>query len=309
MKITKKMACILGASAVAVVAIVVAIVMVVSQNKDTDKNTPDTLVVASSDEVLFPEKVVETETPEVEFIIDGTAVPDMTEAPTEEPTEAPTEAPTPEATREVEITEAPAEETEVPTKEPVKETAEPTKAPEITAAPTKAPIVTEAPTEAPKVTTAPTPTPAKDIWTPTVVPTVPPTAAPTTAPAPTEVPVVACSHEWIESWFSYPTCTVDGGYTPKCTKCGEFGEWVDVPETGHDYEATLSFEGNCRAQAVYKNVCKTCGWEGSNTYGDSLHPDDHEWIETSGEVWNEENCRWETVIGFYCGRCNKTKEQ
>lgn len=316
----KRIALIIGGCVLVVLLAAGAIVLGVKMKTDSEK--VDNSLVASSevmesseskdnDAVLFPDEtkapeesknegndeVVETPELSVEIIIGGEVVGDITEEPTSEPTEEPTAEPSkePEVTKEPVKTEKP-KETEKPvvTKAPEKTatpTVAPTKAPTPvpTVAPTKAPVVTAEPTKAPVVTVAPT-------AAPTPVPTV----------APTEAPVV-CSHEWVEDYFLYPTCTAHGWATPVCVHCGLRGQDHSVDALGHDYEATLAYAGNCRSQAVYKNICKVCGWEGPASYGPSLDPDKHEWIEVSGEVWNNDTFQWEWVTTHYCGWCGKNE--
>lgn len=282
--------------------------------------------VVVNDPLATPAPTAEpTEAPKVE--VTEAPVIEATEAPKAEATEAPVATEIPEETKKPEV---------VATEAPV---AEPTAAPKATAKPTEKPKATQAPTakptEVPKATQAP------------VATAVPATAAPTQAPtaAPTQAPVAhthtwdsgtviknaecgndgikqykcSCgetknetipatgSHSWYESYFQYPTCTQGGSSTKVCSICGVKGECTTYDYLPHDYESTLSWEGNCSSPATYKNVCKNCGWEGAKTYGE-VNPNVHNWRTVTNEVWDNDTFQWVTVTGTKCFDCKLVKE-
>lgn len=286
-----------------------------------------------------------TEAPKATEVPKATEAPAVTEAPTLAPvaTEIPEETKEP----EVVATEAPtAEPTVEPTAEPTeapKATEKPKATPKPTEAPTAKPTVK--PTEAPKPTAAPTAKPTEapkptQAPAPTAVPATPaPTAAPTQAPVAhthswdsgTVIANAQCgndgtrqykcscgevkneaipatgAHSWYESYYQYPTCKKGGLSTMVCSTCGVHGESISYDTLPHDYESTLSWEGDCSHPSSYKNVCKNCGWEGEKTYGD-LNPNVHNWRTTTEEEWDEQNYKWVTYTATWCSYCGLTKE-
>lgn len=189
--------------------------------------------------------------------------------------------------------------------------AEATATPEVTAEPTVAPTEAPKPTATPKPTAAPTPVPtpvptAEPVATP--VPTPAPTPVPTPAPtpAPTATPVPACAHSVTRyEWYGEPpTCVKGGRKNIICAECNEYLYDELVDPLDHDWEYTMISPATCTEAAPHKATCKRCGKDGGNVRLGDVDPNNHKWITSHDEIWNDETWLWEKWDITYCERCN-----
>lgn len=69
-------------------------------------------------------------------------------------------------------------------------------------------------------------------------------------------------HIWIEEIIDYPTCVDKGVKIKKCSVCGEEGEEIDIPATGHKWlDVGVTKQPKCEAPGEKLLRCEYCGKE------------------------------------------------
>lgn len=102
-----------------------------------------------------------------------------------------------------------------------------------------------------------------------------------------------CTHEYIDTVITQPTCTEEGYELHECKKCGYAIERKIDPK-GHDYGEWIETETpTCSKSGKMVRICKDCGAELSNPIIKA-----HEFGE-----WTTEKAATETETGLRCRVC------
>lgn len=115
--------------------------------------------------------------------------------------------------------------------------------------------------------------------------------------------LAACDHDLYQEDFAYPTCTTDGYYVIKCTKCSYTVREITDKATGHDWELQSSVEATCTDKGLSTWKCSECD-EIKYEYFDEL---EHKWKES--HVLEDATCTTDGTMRIYCTECGLTSSK
>ncbi len=104
------------------------------------------------------------------------------------------------------------------------------------------------------------------------------------------------------------TCTTAGYVGGTCTRCGATESTGCIPVKPHEYEATVTMEGDCNGTPhIVQYTCKNCGSFYEETDWD-YHANDHVWVTGPFRYYDETQHAWVETERTYCSVCNRDKD-